>query len=311
MLGKVVHPNLSRVGLAKPLHIWTEPSSPSKVDRGVYPEPCGSRLWDWVHEAVKGGASTQTVVVSFGILRHWGRWQPNVHHCGELWAGEPCSVDHSVAREGHGCCPTNNDGQATTRGGGRIGRQNGGLQNDRAAIVFDVAVEPKHERVRVHNPGRRREQRAGAVHLGFQFGHRFNRKILKITHTVCSSCTVDGIELVVLRTVSRYNQLAAALVWDSTLARIAIQQVSAADAHLGLERIWTVVDAGMHHLGVPRRRSRPYQRCCLEYNHLAATQGQLPSNREANHTCANHNRLNTVHIRSGPPGAGLLKRSPR
>jgi hypothetical protein len=66
-----------------------------------------------------------------------------------------------------------------------------------------------------------------------------------------------------LRTVSRYNQLAAALVWDSTLARIAIQQVSAADAHLGLERIWTVVDAGMHHLGVPRRRSRPYQRCCL------------------------------------------------
>src|SRR5690606_27329240 len=69
---------------------------------------------------------------------------------------------------------------------------------------------------------------------------------------------------------------------------VLIEQLLARDAEARLQAVFRIIDAGMDHLAVARRRLLPEMAMTLEDEHLAARCRQRTGNGEADNPCADN-----------------------
>ena len=107
----------------------------------------------------------------------------------------------------------------------------------------------------------------------------------------CSFCGLVG--------GGRDDQLAAVAMRDAVVAAVSVERVLAAHAHPRHQAAGRIVDAGMDHLAVARRRHGADAFRGLQHDDLAAGLRQPPRHGKADHAGADDDAINSVHSRSG------------
>ena len=105
----------------------------------------------------------------------------------------------------------------------------------------------------------------------------------------------DALQLLLLRGVSGDDQLAAAPVRHSAIGAIGVQTLPTLHAGARLERALWVVDPGVDDLRIARTRMRTDGVLGLEDHNVAPRGRQGARHREADNSCADHDRVNAVH----------------
>src|SRR5262249_55217628 len=98
-----------------------------------------------------------------------------------------------------------------------------------------------------------------------------------------------------LRFVRRDHDLADPPMRNRVLDTIAIQQLLASDAKLGLERTLGIVEARMDHFRVARARVRADALGRLEHDHFVPCERSCPRDRETDDTGTDYDTVDLLH----------------
>ncbi|MNT31679.1 hypothetical protein D3C72_1675250 [compost metagenome] len=165
----------------------------------------------------------------------------------------------------------------------------------------------------VHDAGRWRHQRGGALQRGLQAHGLFARDVLQVVHAVGAGALRDALQLRGLLRAGGHDELAQALVRHAPFGAIRIEQVLAAHAEAGLEAARRVVDAGVYDFGVARAGAGADGLGGFRHQHLAAGLGQRAGDRQADHAGADDDAIDVgahcvflsdrapAGVRSNPP----------
>ena len=106
----------------------------------------------------------------------------------------------------------------------------------------------------VDDTGGRRPERGDAAHGRFERRDLARVERLEIGGAVRKADSPQSVELRTLRVVHSDDQLAAAPMRDAFLRAVRVEPLAALDAETSFEAPGRVIDSGVDHLGVARRR---------------------------------------------------------
>ena len=164
-------------------------------------------------------------------------------------------------------------------------------------MLFGLAEQREHQRVRVDDARRRGEESGDALQFRLEGARICAIEPLEVRDPVlCSDCS-NALEIGELILTRSDDQLAAAPVGHAVLLAVLVEQVTSAHAAARLQRSLGVVKARVHHFAVARARFRADRRVPLQHQHLAARERKFAGDGEADHAGADHDALDIIRAR--------------
>ena len=161
--------------------------------------------------------------------------------------------------------------------------------------ILGVAAQRQHVGMAVDDAGRRRQQRRVAFQRRLQRARLVAGQHLHVEHAIGLRMRADRGQLLGLRRRGGDDQLAAIPVRDAVLAAITVERMLAGDAHARHQAPRLVVDAGVDHFAVARRRDGADALGRFQHDHLAPGLREPPRHRKADHASPDHDALDLVH----------------
>jgi hypothetical protein len=165
------------------------------------------------------------------------------------------------------------------------------------ARCFGVAEQRQHVGMAVDDAGGGGQQRGVAVQRRLQRAGFGPRQGLQIAHAIGFGVGPDRLQFLGFRRRGRDDQLAAIAVRNAVVPAVLIERHPSGDAHPRHQAAGLVIDTGVDHLAVARRRDRADSFSRLQHDHLAACQRQPPRHGKADHPRSDNDAINLVHSR--------------
>ncbi len=192
------------------------------------------------------------------------------------------------------------------------GGQQRGVKGKGRAGVLGVAAQRQHVSMAVDDAGGRREQGGVAVQRRLQRARGLAGEGLQVEHAIGFGMGPDRLQLFGFLRRGRDDQLAGIPMRDAVIPAVFIERALAADAHPRHQASGGIVDAGVDHLAVARRRDRADAFRRLQNDDLATRLCQPPSDSQTDHPRADYDAINFVHsqFKSGIVGYSPGRPSP-
>ncbi len=278
------------VDAVDPFDIGTELGLAAHVDGDVHAQAARHR--DGIDQAREGRASGQGEIISFGVIRRGNAvgWHASDFLCesGGVQAGR---VHDQAATQVHRLGPADLDLDAAARDPALLHRA---VEGQHGAALLGIALQRQHVGVAVDDPGAGRQQRRGAVEVGFHLPRFAGAQQPHALDAIGLGAALDLGKLAVFDVVGGGDQLAAIAMRHPVLGAVGIEQAAAGNAGARHQAALGIIDAGVDDFGIARAGLGADALGRLQHDDLTAGKGKGAGDGKTHHAGADHDAVDRL-----------------